>query len=125
MTAKKQQLEKKLKITPSSGNVFADIGIANSTEHIAKVELVHQINKIISNLKQKDAAALLGIDQPKISALKKGIVSGFSIDRLLVFLNKLNQDIEIIIKPHSAQANTLPYIAVWLLANNASAAGSF
>lgn len=106
----KNDLEEKLEIIPSEGNVFADIGIPDAAEHLAKIELAHQINKIIAGKKQKEAATLLGIDQPKISALKKGNVSGFSIDRLLGFLNKLNQDIEIIIKPH--QNNSHPHITV-------------
>lgn len=121
MTAKKKRLEEKLEITKSEGNVFADIGIPNSAEHLAKIELVHHINKIIAGKKQKDAALLLEIDQPKISALKKGKVSGFSFDRLLGFLNKLNQDVEIIITPHSARAKTQPHITV--IANNVNMGG--
>lgn len=67
-----------------------------------KAELARQISNIIKKrkLKQKDAANLLGIDQPKISALSCGKLSGFSVERLLRFLVILNYDIFITIKPH-------------------------
>lgn len=85
----------------SSGNVFADLGIPNAEEYLAKAELAYQINSIIKKrgLKQVDAAKLLGIDQPKISALVSGRLSGFSMERLFRFLTTLNHDVVISIKP--------------------------
>ncbi|MGB6976001.1 MAG: helix-turn-helix transcriptional regulator [Gammaproteobacteria bacterium] len=61
------------------------------------------MNKLIikRKLKQKEAAKLLGVDQPKISALSHGRLSGFSVERFFRFLTILNQDIEIVIKPHT------------------------
>jgi len=93
------------KIIKSSGNVFADLGIKNPGEALAKAELILQINKIFKQkrLTQKKAAEILGIDQPKVSALLNGKLSGFSTDRLLRFLNALGRDVDIVIRfrPHS------------------------
>jgi predicted XRE-type DNA-binding protein len=88
------------KIIKSSGNVFADLGVKNPEEALAKAELILQINKIFKQkrLTQKKAAEILGIDQPKVSALLNGKLSGFSTDRLLRFLNALGRDVDIIIK---------------------------
>lgn len=83
----------------SSGNVFADIGIKNPEEYLAKAKLASQINKLIKNKTQKVAGEILGLDQPKISDLACGRLAGFSITRLISLLNKLNQDVEIIVKP--------------------------
>lgn len=97
----------------SSGNVFADIGIANPEEHLAKVKLTIQINLLIeeSGFTQKEAAKLLGIDQPKISALRKGRLAGFSLEQLFHFLNILGQDINIKITP-KAKTRKKPNIVV-------------
>jgi predicted XRE-type DNA-binding protein len=84
----------------SSGNVFADLKIPHPEEALAKTELAIRIHNIIKRKKltQKQAAALLGIDQPKISALMSGKLSGFSMERLFNFLNDLGQDVTISIK---------------------------
>ncbi len=99
--------ETSIELEKSSGNVFEDLQLPNPEEHLFKAELAYSINNLIKKrgLKQKDAANLLGIDQPKISALSKGRLSGFSIERLFRFLAILNQDIEIIIKPHLSKNN--------------------
>lgn len=100
--------DEKLAITPSSGNVFADIGIANPERHFAKAELAHQINRIIEKrgLKQAEAAAILTINQPKISALSCGHLAGFSVERLIGFLNKLDHDVEIVVKKRAGNHHT-------------------
>lgn len=97
-----------LKMTKSSGNVFRDLGYQNSDEHLLKAKFAHIINNIIKERKltQVDAAQLLGIDQPKVSRLSRGQISGFSIDKLMLFLILLNQDIEVNIKPHPTSANS-------------------
>jgi len=104
-------MSEKIQVKSSIGNVFADLGLANSDELLIKAELVRQISELITarNLTQIEAAKLLGIDQPKISALLRGKLSGFSTDRLFRFLNALGSDVEIrvITKPESdAQAQT-------------------
>jgi predicted XRE-type DNA-binding protein len=77
---------------------------------LAKAELVQRICDIIAERKLTGtkAASLLGIDQPKISALMRGKLDGFSIDRLVRFLNALGRDVEIIIRParHVGDAGT-------------------
>lgn len=87
-------------IVRSSGNVFADLGFADSGERQAKVRLALAINDVVHRrgLSQAKAADLLGINQPKVSALAKYRLEGFSVERLMRFLTFLNQDIEIIIR---------------------------
>lgn len=97
----KNNMKKKIDYEVSSGNVFADLGLSHPEELIAKANLAYQINSLIQekNLTQAAAAKLLDIDQPKISALHTGKLSGFSIERLFRFLNILDQDITIKISP--------------------------
>ena len=97
-----------LEMTRSSGNVFQDLGYPNSDEHLLKAKFAMIINRIIKerNLTQVSAAKLLDIDQPKISRLSRGQLSGFSIDKLMVFLILLNQDIEVNVKPHPASMSS-------------------
>jgi predicted XRE-type DNA-binding protein len=85
-----------------SGNVFADIGLPNAEEHLIKAQLVHKIDTLMEarGLKQKDAAALLGIRQPDVSKMLRGDFRQFSVERLMRFLVALGQDVEIVVKPH-------------------------
>jgi len=80
-----------------SDNVFADLGLPNPEERLAKAELAFQINRLIKQKKltQAEAAKLLDIDQPKVSQLSQGKLSGFSLERLFKFLNLLGQAITI------------------------------
>ena len=98
----------KLTRTKSSGNVFADIGLTDPDKYRAKAELAHQINTIIKNknLKQVDSAKILDIDQPKVSALSCGRLDDFSIERLIGFLNKLDRDVEIVVKKKPTRRKT-------------------
>jgi predicted XRE-type DNA-binding protein len=86
--------------TPSSGNVFADLNLPKADDLLAKAELAAKIIAEIQRrrLTQGQAAAILGIDQPKVSALKQGKLSGFSIERLMRLLLVLGRDIEITVK---------------------------
>jgi predicted XRE-type DNA-binding protein len=86
--------------TPSSGNVFADLNLPQADDLLAKAELAAKIVAEIQRrrLTQSQAAAILGIDQPKVSALKQGKLSGFSIERLMRLLLVLGRDIEIAVK---------------------------
>jgi len=87
----------------SSGNVFADLGLPNADEMLAKADLAIKIADILRRrrMTQMQAAAVLGVDQPKVSALIRGRLSGFSIERLLRFLLRLGADVSITIKPRS------------------------
>ncbi len=92
--------KRELDYTVSSGNVFADLGLPNPEELLAKAELAHKITLLIRErgLTQAQAATLLRIDQPKVSALIRGRLSGFSIERLMRFLLLLGQDIKITVE---------------------------
>jgi predicted XRE-type DNA-binding protein len=104
-------MTQEIRVQASGGNVFADLGLENSDELLVKAELARKISSIITKqqMNQSEAAALLGIDQPKISALINGKLSGFSTVRLFRFLNALGRDVEIVVKtkPESrSQAQT-------------------
>ena len=91
----------------SSGNVFKDIGMPNAEEHLVKAQLVFKIDAIMKrrHLKQKEAADLFGVRQPDISKMLRGEFRQFSVERLLRFLVKLDQDVEIVVKPHRNRHN--------------------
>jgi predicted XRE-type DNA-binding protein len=85
----------------SCGNIFEDLDLPDAQEMLVKAELARKIGDSINyhKLTQAQAAKILGIDQPKVSALVRGKLAGFSTDRLLEFLSSLGNDIEIIVKP--------------------------
>jgi len=87
-------------VTASSGNVFADMGLPEPEDELTKAQLASRIREIIHRrrLTQAAAAALMGIDQPKVSALLNGRLANFSSDRLMRLLTTLGQDIDISIK---------------------------
>jgi predicted XRE-type DNA-binding protein len=90
------------KYETGSLNVFKDIGIPNAEEHMIKAQLVFKIDTIMKDrgLKQVEAADLFGIRQPDISKMLRGEFRQFSVERLLRFLVALDQDVEIVVKPH-------------------------
>ena len=83
------------------GNVFADIGLADAVDRQTKTRLAMAINAIVKErgFKQAATAAILGIPQPKVSALVHYRLDHFSVEKLMHFLNALNQDVEIVIRP--------------------------
>ena len=85
-----------------SRNVFKDIGIPGAEEHLVKAQLVFKIDAIMKyrRLKQAEAAGLLGIKQPDVSKMLRGEFRQFSVERLLRFLVALDQDVEIVVRPH-------------------------
>ncbi len=93
-------MAKAIKIVQGSGNVFADIGLPNPEERLAKADLAIRIASTIRarRLTQARAARILKIDQPKVSRLLRGRLSGFSTERLMHFLTLLGRDIEIVVK---------------------------
>ena len=96
----KPNVELSGRIVRSSGNVFADLGFADAGERQTKVCLAIAINDVLRRrgLSQGKAAELLGINQPKVSALSKYCLEGFSVERLMRFLTALNKDVEIIVR---------------------------
>ncbi|MBI5546299.1 MAG: XRE family transcriptional regulator [Deltaproteobacteria bacterium] len=93
-------MKRKTKLTRSSGNVFEDLDVAMPEETLAKAELTAKIAEAISTLglTQAAAAKILGVDQPKISALLRGRLSGFSTERLIKFLTAFGRDVEIVVR---------------------------
>jgi predicted XRE-type DNA-binding protein len=95
-------------IVQSSGNVFADLRLPNAVDKQTRVRLAVAINQVIRErrLSQTAAGQLLDINQPKISALANYRLEGFSVERLMSFLNALDRDVEIVIrkKPRSKRA---------------------
>jgi len=102
----KQSAGSRERVVLSSGNVFADLGFPDAGERQTKVRLALAINDVLKRrgLSQGKAAELLGINQPKVSALTRGRLAGFSLDRLVRFLVLLGSDVEIVVKPRARAA---------------------
>ena len=88
-------------LTPSSGNVFADIGLEDADELLIKADLAISIARVIKQrgLNQTAAAKALGIDQPKVSRLIHGDLYGFSINQLIRLLGTLGQKVTFTVTP--------------------------
>lgn len=93
-------------ITEGTTNVFADLGFPDAAECRTKTRLASVLNECIRSrrLKQAETAALLGIAQPKVSALKNYRLDGFSVERLMGFLTALDLDVEILVRPRPEHA---------------------
>ncbi|MBI3419748.1 MAG: XRE family transcriptional regulator [Proteobacteria bacterium] len=102
------------RITKSSGNVYADLGIKSAKEHALKAELVRQIAVALQDegLTQVAAARRLGIAQPDVSRLLKGHFRQFSVERLMRFLVALGQDVEIVVSPAAAMRSQTGQLTV-------------
>ncbi len=89
-------------ITRGTGNVFTDLGYPDAAERQTKTRLALAVNELLKSrkLKQRETAELLGVPQPKVSALKNYRLDQFSVEKLMEFLTALNQDVEITIRPH-------------------------
>jgi|SRR6185503_20011752 predicted XRE-type DNA-binding protein len=87
-------------IVRGSGNVFADLGFADADERQTKLRLAYELNEVLAerSLTQQQAARLLGLSQPKISALGHYKLEGFSVERLMMLLTALDRDIDIVIR---------------------------
>ena len=96
-------------------NVFADLGYKDAEERQTKLRLVYAINRILAQrkLNQTAAAAILGVNQPKVSALLRYKLEGFSVERLMIFLTALDRDVEISIrqKPRSHPTGRISVLA--------------
>jgi predicted XRE-type DNA-binding protein len=102
-------------IVRGSGNVFADLNFPDAEERQTKLRLAYALNAIVDarRLTQAAAAARLGLNQPKVSALRRYKLEGFSVERLMTLLNALDRDIEIVIrkKPRSRAAARISVVA--------------
>ncbi len=86
-----------VEITPSSGNVFADLSLSHPEERIFKAQIALQIDHFINEKgwTQAEAAKTIGVTQPEVSQLLRGRLAGFSVARLLTILNRLGHTVEL------------------------------
>ncbi|WP_433993644.1 helix-turn-helix domain-containing protein [Tardiphaga robiniae] len=95
--------------------MFADLGLPDAEERQTKLRLAYALNAVIgrARLSQAAAAMRLGLNQPKVSALRNYKLEGFSVERLMTLLNALDQDVEIVIrkKPRSRGAARISVVA--------------
>ena len=105
--AREKAMSRKKGYEIGSRNVFKDIGVPNAEEHLVKAQLVFKIDTILKarGLKQVEAADLFGVRQPDVSKMLRGEFRQFSVERLLRFLVALDQDVEIVVKPHRGRNN--------------------
>jgi len=94
--------EKKIAFEESSGNIYADLGLEDSDELLARARIGVYVFKILKDrkLRQQEMAAVLGIAQPEVSHLMNGHFSRFTTDKLLDFLKKLGQKVTIQVSRH-------------------------
>jgi predicted XRE-type DNA-binding protein len=90
-------------VTRGTANVFADLGFQDAAERQAKLRLAYLLNQVLEarKLSQADATKVLGVTQPKVSALRHYKLAGFSVERLMILLTELEQDVEIVIRRKS------------------------
>ena len=102
------------KITPSSGNVYADLGFQNPQEHALNAELVRRIAKALKaqSLTQAAAAKKLAVGQPDVSKMLAGQFRQFSVERLMRFLVALGHDVKIVVEPARAAKGKAAQILV-------------
>lgn len=102
-------------VVRGSGNVFADLGFPDAVERQAKLRLAYALNQVLDQRKltQAEAARVLGIGQPKVSALRRYKLAGFSVERLMTLLTAVDQDVEIVIrrKPKTRRAARISVVA--------------
>jgi predicted XRE-type DNA-binding protein len=95
--------------------VFSDLGFPDAVERQAKLHLAYALNQVLDGrkLSQADAAKVLGLTQPKVSALRHYKLAGYSVERLMNLLTALDQDVEIVIrrKPRSRKSARISVVA--------------
>lgn len=101
------------RVEMSSESIYAELGYKNYEEMETKSNLVIEISKAIKRKKitQTQAADIFGISQPKLSELLNGRFRGYSVERLIHFLNEIGQDVDIVVK--SKPANRKARVAVY------------
>jgi predicted XRE-type DNA-binding protein len=107
--------ERRERVTRGTGSVFSDLGFPDAAERQAKLRLAYALNQVLDRrkLSQADAAKVLGVTQPKVSALRHYKLAGFSVERLMNLLTALDQDVEIVIrrKPRSRKVARISVVA--------------
>ena len=114
-TMASRNAERRESVTRGTGNVFADLGFPDAAERQAKLRLAYALNQVLEErkLSQADTAKVLGVTQPKVSALRHYKLAGFSVERLMNLLTAVDQDVEIVIrrKPRSRKAGRISVVA--------------
>ena len=109
--------ERREPVTRGSSNVFADLGFPDAAERQAKLRLAYALNQVLEERKfsQAEAAKVLGVTQPKVSALRHYKLAGFSVERLMNLLTALDQDVEIVIrrKPRARKVARISVVAAY------------
>ena len=108
----KHKVSERVAVNGGSGNVYADLGYPDAEDMLVKAQLVSKIAEIIERrgLTQTQAAKVLGLTQPKVSAMLRGQFRGFSERRLIDCLTSLGRDVQIVIKEtprHRAEGITV------------------
>ena len=113
----RQTAEQRERVTRGTRNVLADLGFSDAAERQAKLRLAYALNQVLGarTLSQADAAKVLGVTQPKVSALGRYKLAGFSVERLMNLLTALDQDVEIVIrqKPRSRKVAKISVVAAY------------
>lgn len=96
----KRKVTERPEIHEGSGNVYRDLGFPDADEMLVKAQLVSKIREIIRDrgLTQVEAAAILGLPQPKLSGILRGQFRGVSERKLIDCLTGLGRDVEIVVK---------------------------
>lgn len=100
-------------VTPSCGNIFADLDLPDPELLLAKAKLSIMIEHLIKErrLTQAQAAKLMGLTQPNVSDLVRGRLDGFTLDRLFRCLEALDQEIEIMVRPKRPSQEAVKAVA--------------
>ena len=103
------------KVIRGTANVFADLGYPDAEERQAKLRLAYALNQVLDQreITQAEAAKVLAVTQPKVSALRHYKLAGFSVERLMTMLTALDRDVEIVIKrkPRSRRTGRISVVA--------------
>jgi predicted XRE-type DNA-binding protein len=110
-----QNADRREAVARGTGNVFSDLGFPDAAQRQAKLRLAYALNQVLEErkLSQANAARVLGLTQPKVSALRHYKLAGFSVERLMNLLTALDQDVEIVIrrKPRSRRPARVSVVA--------------
>jgi predicted XRE-type DNA-binding protein len=110
-----RRADREARIVRGTKNVFADLGYPDAAQRQAKLRLAYALNHLLQQrkLSQSDAAKVLGVSQPKVSALRNYKLAGFSVERLMNLLMALDRDVEIVIRrrPRTRKAGRITVVA--------------
>jgi predicted XRE-type DNA-binding protein len=114
-TITSENADRREHVSRGTGNVLADLGFPDAVDRQAKLRLAYALNQVLEarKLSQADAAKVLGVTQPKVSAVRHYKLAGFSVERLMNLLTALDQDVEIVIrrKPRSRKTGRISVVA--------------